>query len=159
MVAAVKMTATVTVPRYPNQPSRSPHLDGRGLPPGKVDYVTGKLVYAGHCAACHGARASPDLHNMSASAQRRLIAGRGTLTSQKPVLTVDNYWPYATTLVRPRPAEAISSSMSTSPGCRGVCACAALACVTPFTETGVFGGGRVLALARARAWERRLLHC
>jgi S-disulfanyl-L-cysteine oxidoreductase SoxD len=35
---------------------------------------------------------------MPAGAQLRLIGGRGTLTSQKPTLTVESYWPYATTL-------------------------------------------------------------
>ena len=28
----------------------------------------------------------------------RLIGGRGTLASKNPVLTVESYWPYATTL-------------------------------------------------------------
>ena len=28
----------------------------------------------------------------------RLIGGRGTLTSMNPVVTVESYWPYATTL-------------------------------------------------------------
>jgi hypothetical protein len=28
----------------------------------------------------------------------RLVGGRGTLTSQKPIVTVESYWPYATTL-------------------------------------------------------------
>ena len=35
---------------------------------------------------------------MPSGAQLRLIGGRGTLTSQKPILTVESYWPYATTL-------------------------------------------------------------
>jgi cytochrome c len=36
--------------------------------------------------------------NMPAGAQLRLIGGRGTLTSKNPVMTVESYWPYATTL-------------------------------------------------------------
>src|SRR5476651_850543 len=29
--------------------------DGKGLPPGKGDYVAGKKVYESNCSACHGA--------------------------------------------------------------------------------------------------------
>jgi mono/diheme cytochrome c family protein len=74
--------------------------DGKGLPPGKGDYATGKQVYEVACAACHGAdlMGVANLPNMPAGAQLRLIGGRGTLTSQKPTLTVESYWPYATTL-------------------------------------------------------------
>jgi S-disulfanyl-L-cysteine oxidoreductase SoxD len=74
--------------------------DGRGLPPGKGDHAAGKLVYESACAACHGADLSgvANLPNMPAGAQVRLIGGRGTLTSQKPIPTVESYWPYATTL-------------------------------------------------------------
>jgi mono/diheme cytochrome c family protein len=74
--------------------------DGRGLPGGKGDYTMGKQVYDAQCAACHGANLMgvADLPNMPAGAQLRLIGGRGTLTSQKPILTVESYWPYATTL-------------------------------------------------------------
>ena len=38
------------------------------------------------------------LPNMPAGAQLRLIGGRGTLASKNPVMTVESYWPYATTL-------------------------------------------------------------
>jgi S-disulfanyl-L-cysteine oxidoreductase SoxD len=74
--------------------------DGRGLPPGKGDYATGKQVYETACAACHGADLMGVAHlpNMPAGAQLRLIGGRDTLTSQKPIPTVESYWPYATTL-------------------------------------------------------------
>jgi mono/diheme cytochrome c family protein len=74
--------------------------DGKGLPPGKGDYATGKQVYETACAACHGAdlMGVANVPNMPAGAQLRLIGGRGTLTSQKPTLTVESYWPYATTL-------------------------------------------------------------
>jgi cytochrome c len=74
--------------------------DGRGLPPGRGDHAAGKVVYENACAACHGADLSgvANLPNMPAGAQLRLIGGRGTLTSQKPIPTVESYWPYATTL-------------------------------------------------------------
>jgi cytochrome c len=38
------------------------------------------------------------LPNMPAGAQLRLIGGGGTLASKNPVMTVESYWPYATTL-------------------------------------------------------------
>jgi cytochrome c len=74
--------------------------DGRGLPPGKGDYAAGKRVYETNCAACHGADllGVANIPDMPSGAQLRLIGGRGTLTSQKPILTVESYWPYATTL-------------------------------------------------------------
>jgi cytochrome c len=74
--------------------------DGKGLPSGRGDYARGKQVYETACAACHGAdlMGVANIPNMPAGASLRLIGGRGTLTSQKPVLTVESYWPYATTL-------------------------------------------------------------
>ena len=35
---------------------------------------------------------------MPAGAALRLIGGRGTLNTKNPVMTVESYWPYATTL-------------------------------------------------------------
>src|SRR4051812_18678556 len=74
--------------------------DGRGLPAGKGDHAAGKQVYDSACAACHGGdlMGVANLPDMPAGAQLRLIGGRGTLTSQKPILTVESFWPYATTL-------------------------------------------------------------
>jgi S-disulfanyl-L-cysteine oxidoreductase SoxD len=74
--------------------------DGRGLPPGKGDYLSGKRVYETACAACHGTRLEgvAGLPDMPSGAALRLIGGRGTLASKNPVLTVESYWPYATTL-------------------------------------------------------------
>ncbi len=74
--------------------------DGKGLPPGRGDYQKGKQVYEIACAACHGAdlKGVAGLPNMPSGAALRLIGGRGTLTSQKPTVTVESYWPYATTL-------------------------------------------------------------
>jgi cytochrome c len=74
--------------------------DGKGLPPGRGDYVKGKQVYENACAACHGAdlKGVAGLPDMPSGASLRLIGGRGTLTSQKPTVTVESYWPYATTL-------------------------------------------------------------
>ncbi len=74
--------------------------DGKGLPPGKGDYAAGKKVYETACSACHGANLQgvAGLPDMPAGAALRLIGGRGTLTTKNPVMTVESYWPYATTL-------------------------------------------------------------
>jgi cytochrome c len=74
--------------------------DGKGLPAGKGDYASGKKVYESTCSACHGANLQgvAGLANMPAGAALRLIGGRGTLNTKNPVMTVESYWPYATTL-------------------------------------------------------------
>ena len=74
--------------------------DGKGLPPGSGDYAKGKQVYEAACAACHGAdlKGVAGLPDMPAGAALRLIGGGGTLTNQKPIVTVESYWPYATIL-------------------------------------------------------------
>jgi S-disulfanyl-L-cysteine oxidoreductase SoxD len=74
--------------------------DGKGLPPGKGDYAGGKKVYETACAACHGTdlKGVAGLSDMPAGAALRLVGGRGTLASKDPLLTVESYWPYATTL-------------------------------------------------------------
>jgi len=74
--------------------------DGTGLPPGKGDYASGKTVYETACAACHGTdlRGVAALPDMPSGAALRLTGGRGTLASRNPVVTVESYWPNATTL-------------------------------------------------------------
>jgi cytochrome c len=74
--------------------------DGKGLPAGKGSYAQGKTVYENACAACHGAdlKGVAGLPNMPAGPALRLSGGRGTLNTPNPVMTVESYWPHATTL-------------------------------------------------------------
>lgn len=65
--------------------------DGRGLPGGGGSVHEGKEIYANRCQKCHG-----DVGQGRDSVP--LVGGRGTLNSDKPLKTVESYWPYATTL-------------------------------------------------------------
>jgi mono/diheme cytochrome c family protein len=65
--------------------------DGRGLPRGSGTAVLGKPLYEKHCAACHGLKGEGNPAD-------RLVGGKGTLGTDKPVMTVGSYWPYATTV-------------------------------------------------------------
>ena len=65
--------------------------DGQGLPPGSGTAASGKLVYVERCASCHGAKGNDGKYD-------RLVGGRGTLATDKPLPTVGSFWPRATTL-------------------------------------------------------------
>src|SRR5215471_8919282 len=65
--------------------------DGAGLPPGRGTAVDGKPVFVQRCASCHGETGEDEKYF-------RLVGGRGTLATDKPIKTVGSYWPYATTL-------------------------------------------------------------
>jgi len=65
--------------------------DGKGLPRGSGTAALGKPVYTERCASCHGNKGDDGKYD-------RLVGGRGTLTTDKPVLTVGSFWPSATTL-------------------------------------------------------------
>ena len=65
--------------------------DGKGLPAGSGTATQGEPVYARRCASCHGERGESPKYD-------RLVGGRGTLNTDKPVQTIGSYWPYATTL-------------------------------------------------------------
>jgi cytochrome c len=65
--------------------------NGEGLPPGQGTVKQGAQVYAAKCAACHGPTGIE-------GPKDKLVGGRDTLTTPKPVKTVGSYWPYATTL-------------------------------------------------------------
>ena len=70
------------------------YVDGTNLPKGAGDFLTGKMVYETHCASCHGV----NLEGYTAFNAPRLIGGRGSLKTDKPVKTVESFWPYAVTL-------------------------------------------------------------
>ena len=66
--------------------------DGTGLPPGSGTAKQGAALFAARCAACHG------VHGEGGGNFPALAGGRGSLSSDKPVLTIGSYWPYATTV-------------------------------------------------------------
>jgi cytochrome c len=66
--------------------------NGDGLPEGKGTAREGAMVYATHCAACHGDQGEGRGDFVA------LVGGRGTLASNRPLLTVGSYWPTATTV-------------------------------------------------------------
>jgi S-disulfanyl-L-cysteine oxidoreductase SoxD len=65
--------------------------DGKGLPPGSGSVTQGHALYAQHCSACHGATGE-------GGPGGRLVGGRGSLGTARPVLSIGSFWPYATTL-------------------------------------------------------------
>ena len=64
---------------------------GEGLPPGQGTVKHGARVYAERCAACHGPTGVE-------GPKDKLVGGRNTLRTSKPIKTIGSYWPYATTL-------------------------------------------------------------
>ncbi|TXK49273.1 cytochrome c [Pontibacter qinzhouensis] len=63
--------------------------DGRGLPVGSGDVVTGRKLYAAKCAACHGATGTEGPFD-------KLVTAAGARGNNGK--TIGTYWPYATTL-------------------------------------------------------------
>ncbi|WNJ98931.1 cytochrome c [Thalassospiraceae bacterium LMO-JJ14] len=66
--------------------------NGAGAPPGSGNVSNGEAVYFEKCAHCHG-DFGEGVGNMP-----KLISGSGTLLDDRPIRTVGNYWPFATTL-------------------------------------------------------------
>ena len=64
---------------------------GAGLPAGSGTVKAGETVYIAQCQACHGAKGE-------GKPADRLVGGVGTLGTDKQVMTVGSFWPYATTL-------------------------------------------------------------
>src|SRR5229473_5653872 len=65
--------------------------DGSGLPQGAGTVAAGRELFASQCARCHGPTGEGDVG-------ARLVGGRGTLSTPRPLKTVGSFWPYATTL-------------------------------------------------------------
>jgi hypothetical protein len=65
--------------------------DGTGLPPGRGTAALGKPIYVERCASCHGPSGADGKYDP-------LVGGRGSLTTDKPLLTIGSFWPYAPTL-------------------------------------------------------------
>jgi mono/diheme cytochrome c family protein len=63
---------------------------GDGLPAGRGTVKQGAQVYAAKCAMCHGSTGTE-------GPKDKLVGGKGTLTSAKPLKTIGSYWPYAPT--------------------------------------------------------------
>ncbi|MCH2095176.1 MAG: c-type cytochrome [Rhodobacteraceae bacterium] len=66
--------------------------DGRGLPVGRGDVLTGDELFAEYCASCHGDFAE-GVDNWPV-----LAGGFDTLADVDPVKTVGSYWPYLSTV-------------------------------------------------------------
>ena len=64
---------------------------GEGLPPGRGTVNQGAIVFSAKCAKCHGATGVE-------GPMDRLVGGRESLSTEKPVKTIGSFWPYATTL-------------------------------------------------------------
>ena len=65
--------------------------DGRGLPEGSGDVLTGEEVFVDKCASCHGDFAE-GVDNWPV-----LAGGFDTLADEDPVKTVGSYWPHLST--------------------------------------------------------------
>lgn len=65
---------------------------GAGLPEGRGCADEGRKTYLEKCAVCHGDSGE------GRAAFVALVGGRGSLSSDKPLLTVGSYWPNATTI-------------------------------------------------------------
>lgn len=65
--------------------------DGKGLPKGSGSVAQGRQVYDTQCAACHGAKGE-------GKPADRLVGGKGTLATDRPVKTIGSFWPYAPTI-------------------------------------------------------------
>jgi S-disulfanyl-L-cysteine oxidoreductase SoxD len=70
--------------------------DGRGLPTGHGSAREGAALFQERCAVCHGEKLQGD--SSPGLGGDKLIGGRGSLATDKPVKTTESYWPYATTM-------------------------------------------------------------
>jgi S-disulfanyl-L-cysteine oxidoreductase SoxD len=69
--------------------------DGAGLPPGAGTSADGARIYAEKCVQCHGPEGKGGVAGVSASP----LVGGGPITDISALMkTIDNFWPYASTL-------------------------------------------------------------
>ncbi len=61
------------------------------IPWEEVRRKLGKAVYEERCASCHGPKGEDPKYNL-------LVGGRGSLETDKPILTVGSFWAHAPTL-------------------------------------------------------------
>jgi S-disulfanyl-L-cysteine oxidoreductase SoxD len=66
-------------------------MNGKGLPPGKGTAAEGSKIFAQKCAVCHGPTGEGAI-------AKRLLGGKGSLSTDKPMKTIGSFWPYAPTL-------------------------------------------------------------
>lgn len=64
---------------------------GEGLPAGQGTVKQGAQIFATKCAICHGPSGTE-------GPKDKLVGGRDTLNTAKPIRTVGSYWPFAPTL-------------------------------------------------------------
>ena len=65
--------------------------DGSGLPPGSGTPAQGAPIYAQKCAACHGV-------NGKGGVNAALVGGQPLTNAIETTKTINNFWPYPTTL-------------------------------------------------------------
>ena len=68
--------------------------DGSGFPEGSGTYAEGAEIYEYECSSCHG----ENLEGISELGAPKLIGGRDSLASDKPIKTIESYWPHSSTL-------------------------------------------------------------
>lgn len=66
-------------------------MAGKGLPPGSGTAADGAKIFAQKCAVCHGPTGEGAI-------AKRLLGGKGSLNTNKPMKTIGSFWPYAPTL-------------------------------------------------------------
>jgi len=75
-------------------PGQTIFVDGEGLPAGQGNWQEGKKIYESQCMSCHGEK----MEGHIAFNAPPLTGGLGTLQSEKPMKTVQSYWPGSVTL-------------------------------------------------------------
>jgi len=77
--------------------------DGQGLPAGSGTAATGKAIFEGKCAPCHGEKGEDGKYRLLTGGSSPLTVARlnesiDPFVGGKPVLTIGTFWQYATTL-------------------------------------------------------------